>query len=157
MKKILIVLGLLLATQLQFAVAPFLRISGVAPNLVLVLIMFWIAQNGFDNNWGWIVLVGVFLDCSSGHLFGLVSLSLILTAYLVGLLNTKIFSAAKFWMLVFSVAVGTLLYEVLLVVLSHFFQSDLIFSYQYLIVEVAYHIVLLLIIFYGFKKILHQE
>lgn len=157
MKKIFIFLGLLLAAEAQVAIVPFLSIGGVTPNLVLVLILFLVAREGFNDNWGWIVLVSVFLDCLSGHLFGLVSLSLVLTACLVDLLNTKIFSAAKFWMAVFSVAVGTVFYDAILVALARFFQVNLIFNYRSLPAEIAYQTVLLIIIFYGFKKVFHQK
>ncbi len=156
MKNIGIILGLFLIVILQITVAPFFSIYGVAPNLVLVLVLL-IASKGFKRNWGWILLLSLLLDYFSGHLFGLVSLSLVVTAYSIDLINAKVFSVAKFWIISFLVIIGTVFYNFLLTVLSKIFQTGLIFNYQYLLIEIPYNLVILIIFSYGLKKILHKE
>lgn len=156
MKNISIILGLLLIVILQTTVAPFFSIYGAVPNLVLVLVLL-IASKGFEKNWGWILLISLLLDSFSGHLFGLVSLSLVVAAYSIDLINAKVFSVAKFWIISFLVIIGTILYNLLLIILSKIFQTGLVFNYQYLLIEIPYNLVILVIFSYGFKKIFHKK
>lgn len=154
MKNFGIILGLLLIVILQTSVMPFLSIFGVIPNLVLVLVLL-LAYRGFNRNWGWILLASILLDYFSGHLFGLVSLSLVVAAYTIDLISAKVFSVTKFWIVSSLVIVGTIWYYFLLMVLSRIFQADMIFSYQYLLIEIPYNLLILAIFSYGLKKIFH--
>lgn len=133
-----IILILLAAAIVQTSLGSFLSIYGVKPNLVLVFILSWIILfNPFSKrrtarNLSAIVLAGLFLDCFSGLPFGVISLSLVSTVYLVNWLNQNIFTLhlsgkgagftrINFWVLVALAALGTLSYNLLLMALSKMF------------------------------------
>ncbi|MFC1700550.1 rod shape-determining protein MreD [Patescibacteria group bacterium] len=156
MKNILIVLGLILAIILQFSVAPFFLFYGVVPNLVLVLALFISILEKFDKSWKWIIFAGLLLDLFSSHLFGLSSLCLVTTVYIISLLNVKIFSVLKFWIFSILIIVGTMIYGALLYFSIRIFQGDSILNFKYLFIESLYNLVILAFL-YGFKKILYKE
>lgn len=157
MKKFLIILFLLLAIVLQTNLVSFLAISGTAPNLVLVLVLVFIIIKSFKEIWPAIVLAGLLLDSLSGLPFGLISLSLVSTAYLVDWFNKNVFSVIKFWITASLIIIGTLVYDLLLIGLGKIFQIDLFFDLRYLFIEILYNLLLVIIFFYGAKKIFHQE
>jgi rod shape-determining protein MreD len=168
MKSFLIILALLLAVILQTTLLPFLSFKGITPNLVLVLILFWVISKSFKEIWLMVILAGLFLDLFSGLPFGLISLSLVGTAYLIDWFNKNVFSGDKFWIVVALIALGSLFYNLILVGLSGLFilvnisQIALysgIFSLDYLtalFLVIAYNLVIF-IFFYGVKKIFYQK
>jgi cell shape-determining protein MreD len=115
-----------------------------------------------------VILAGLFLDLFSGLPFGLISLSLVGTAYLIDWFNKNVFSGDKFWIVVALIALGSLFYNLILVGLSGLFilvnisQIALyssIFSLNYLtalFLVIAYNLVIF-IFFYGVKKIFYQK
>lgn len=157
MKKILIILGLLMIAVFQITVIPSISIYGVSPNLVLILVLFWVIVGGFNKNWLGILLITVLLDSFSGLPFGLVSLSLITTAYLIDLLNISIFSVVKLWISSVLVLSGILIYNFILVILSRIIYNGLSFDIRYLVIELIYSQAILIIVYYGYKKIFYRE
>jgi len=168
MKSFFAILILLLAAILQTTLVPFLALRGVTFNLVLVLILFWVILKSFREVWWMVILAGLFLDLLSGLPFGLISLSLLITAYLIDWFNRSVFSGAKIWLVAALIALGSLFYDFILIGLSGlFFLINLsqkviysnIFSWDYLItlfLVVAYNLVALLFL-YGIKKIFYQK
>ena len=152
MKVFLIILALLLAVILQTTLLPSLTILGVAPNLVLVLLLVLVIFKGFRKIWLGIVLVGLFLDFFSGLPFGLISLALVATVYLIDWFNKNFFSAIKFWIVASSIVLGTLIYNLFLVSLTKLFQIDLIIGFKYLFLETVYNLLITVIFFYALKR-----
>ena len=168
MKSFLIILVLLLVAILQTTLVPFLALHGVTPNLVLVLILFLVIFKSFKEIWWLVILAGLFSDLLSGLPFGLLSLSLLITAYLIDWFNRSVFSGAKIWLVAALIALGSLFYNFILIATAKFFilvnlsQKVIysnIFSGDYLItlfLVVAYNLVALLFL-YGIKKIFYQK
>jgi len=121
MKPLFIILILILAIILQTTVVPFLAISGISPNLILLLIFILITFKDFKEIWWVVVLTGLFLELFSGLIFGLISLSLIGAVYLIDRIN-KNFSATKLWMKTVFVVSGILLYNLFLIILGRLFH-----------------------------------
>lgn len=157
MKNILIVLGLLLITILQITAVPFINFNGVVPNLILVLILCLIIFTGFKNQWPWVLLAGVLLDLFSGLPFGLISLSLLLTVYLIDLLNLNFFAITKLWITGILIVSGTIIYDLTIVFLSRLFNFALTFSWRYLLGEIIYNLIIMGLFYYEFKKIFHKK
>jgi rod shape-determining protein MreD len=156
MKSFLIILALLLAAILQTTIVPFLAITEVGPNLVLVLVLLLVIFKSFKERWPVIVLAGLFLDLFSGLPFGLISLTLVSTVYLIDWLNKNVFLLIKFWVIAGLIILATLVYNLLLLNLSRVFQIDLVLSGKHLVIEMLYNL-FIISIFYGIKKIFHQE
>ena len=114
MKVFLIILILLLAAVLQVTAVPFLSFKGVSPNLVLVIVLFLVIFKGFKQVWLGVLMAGLFLDFFSGLAFGLTSLSLIFTVFLIDWFNKKVFSQINFWVIVVLIGLGNLIYYLLL-------------------------------------------
>ena len=168
MKSFLIILALLLIVILQTTLVPFLSLRGVTPNLVLVLILFWVILKSFRELWWLVILAGLLLDLLSGLPFGLISLSLLITAYLIDWFNRSVFSGAKIWLVAALIALGSLFYNFILIATAKLFALinlsqkviySNIFSWDYLItlfLVVAYNLVVLIFL-YGIKKIFYQK
>ena len=153
MKIFLIILALIFAVIFQTTLIPFMAIWGVAPNLILILVLFLVVWKEFGKTWWMIVLTGFFLDLLVGWPLGLISLSLVSTAYLIGQFNQSIFSGIKLWTMISLIILGTLVYNLLLFVLGKVFQIDSIFSLRYLSIEIGYNFLITLIFYVGIKKI----
>lgn len=157
MKTSLIILALLLSVILQTSFVPFLSVWGVSPNLILVVVLILVILRSFKETWWQLVLTGLLLDFFSGLPFGLISLSLILTAYLVDWIKKSFSSAMKFWIIASLVISGSLLYNLILVASAWLFRVNLINCLKFLPLEIAYNLVIIPIIFYGTKKIFSKK
>ena len=157
MQTFLIILFFLLAVIFQTALVPFLAVSGIVPNLVLVLVLVLVILKSFRKIWWSVLLAALCLDAFSGLPFGLISLSLVGTVYLVDLFNKNIFSAVKLWITVSLIIMGSLLYHLFLIGLTGLFSFEIAFSIRYLFIELLYNLLIAIIFFYGAKKIFHQE
>jgi len=173
MKTFFIVLSFILAIILQTSSIPFLTISKISPDLVLVLILLLVILKKFEKVWWIVVIVSLLLDLFSSLPFGLISFSLVITVYLIGLFNRNMFSAVKFWITMVLVVLATLTYNLVLIILSQLFilvkisppvsyfcglslncWLDFMLS---LAVATIYNLLMAAILFYGVKKIFHQE
>jgi len=170
MKIFLITLTFLLALILQTTAVSFLSFSDVSPNLILILVLLLIILKDFKNVWWIVVLIGFFIDLFSGTPFGTISLSLVLSSYLIDWLNKIIFSAVKFWMIIALVGIGVLSYNLMLIIFSKFFiligMDSMMFYYSQgsftnltlrVIIEVIYNSFFAILIFYAIKKIFYKE
>ena len=168
MKSFFTIIILLLAVIFQTTLVPFLALGGVTPNLVLVLILFLVIFKDFQEIWWLVILAGLFLDLFSGLPFSLISLSLLITAYLIYWFNRSVFSGAKIWLVAALIALGSLFYNFILIAMAKLFTLinlsqkviySNIFSWDYLItlfLVVAYNLFALFFI-YGIKKIFYQK
>jgi len=82
------------ATLFQTTVSPYLEISGVHPDLVLVLVIGWVALRGWGEGVVWALIGGLSLDFMSAAPFGLFTLCLILTAFVANLVHGLTFGSS---------------------------------------------------------------
>lgn len=88
----LVLLGLLaLALLLQITVLEMLRIGGVMPDLVLMLVVFAAFLRGKTEGAFWGFVAGLMKDVAAGSFFGLNALSLMTAGYLVGLAERRLY------------------------------------------------------------------
>ena len=81
---------------------------------LIILILLWVILKSFKKVWIGVLLIGLFLDFFSGLPFGLISLSLVTTAFLIDWFNKKVFSQINFWVIAVLIGLGNLIYYLLL-------------------------------------------
>ncbi len=152
-KKILAIIILIFSVILQTTLIPFMDIWGAGPNLILILSLFLVILKRFERVWWMMLLTGLFADLFLGLPFGLASLALVTTAYLIHSFNRSIFSGVKFWTMNSLVILGTLAYALLVFGLGKVFQFDIFFNFKHLLIEVGYNLLISSILYVGIKKI----
>lgn len=98
----------------QSSVTSHLRFFGISPDLVLVFATSSILVLGAKDGLLFALLGGLILDAFSGAPFGLVTLALVVTGYLVSLAEYNLFRAARIVPLL-SIALATVIYYILIV------------------------------------------
>lgn len=162
MKYFFVLLSLFLAVILQVSFLPFLSVFGLSLNLVLVLVVFLISQRDFKKYWPAIIFTGLVLDIFSALPFGVISLSLVLTAYFIERLKKDVFGSINLGLVMGLMALGHLFYSLLLMALTKLFQFDLSVGWVYNLIylvpgEIILSIIFASFIFYVFKKIPGQK
>lgn len=79
---------------LQSALSPYIKINGVHPDLVLVLIIGWIILRGLEEGLTWALIGGLCLDALSAAPFGLFTLTTLLVALVANLSHGRIFGSS---------------------------------------------------------------
>ena len=74
--------------------SPFIKISGVHPDLVLILIIGWIILRGLGEGLVWALIGGVCLDLVSGAPFGVFTLTTLLVALAANLSHGRVFGSS---------------------------------------------------------------
>lgn len=82
------------ATLVQTTLAPFVKISGVHPNLVLLLVIGWIILRGLGEGLEWALIGGLGLDVMSGAPFGVFTLTMVLVAITSGAAHGRLFGSS---------------------------------------------------------------
>jgi rod shape-determining protein MreD len=85
---------LLSATLLQSTLAPYVEISGVHPDLVLVLVIGWVILRGLEEGLWWALIGGLSLDFFSGTPFGVFTLAMIVVALVAALFHGRVFGSS---------------------------------------------------------------
>jgi rod shape-determining protein MreD len=86
----LIGLGLLFgAALLQTTLSPYMKIGGIHPDLVLLLVIGWSALRGMEEGATWAFIGGISLDILSSAPFGVFSLSLLLVSVITSLFHGR--------------------------------------------------------------------
>lgn len=90
MRRLFIVLAFIVVLILQTTILPFLRIGGIMPDLLLVLVIFTALFYG--SLAGGVVgfVVGLIQDLLGGHYLGLGALSFFLAGFLMGYLERRV-------------------------------------------------------------------
>ena len=70
------------ATLVQSTISPFIKINGVHPDLVLVLVIGWVTLQGWQEGIIWGLIGGLSLDFISAAPFGIFSLAILLVTLL---------------------------------------------------------------------------
>ena len=91
MTPLLILIG---ATILQMTLSPFIKINGVHPDLVLILIIGWIILRGLGEGLLWALIGGLCLDFASGAPFGIFTLTMLLVAVTANLSHGRVLGSS---------------------------------------------------------------
>jgi rod shape-determining protein MreD len=100
----------------QSSITSHLRVFGVSPDLVLVFTTSSILVLGSKDGLLFGLLGGLMLDAFSGAPFGLVTLSLVITGYLVGMAEYNLFRSARIVPLL-SITLATVIFYLLFIFL----------------------------------------
>jgi rod shape-determining protein MreD len=106
----------LLVALAQAALVHDIRLLGIKPNLLLLLVVAWVLLSGFRQGLLLALIGGVVLEVNSGAAFGTILLALLAAIGVAGLGEVNVFRGA--WVLKYVVILGaTLLYGLLSVAL----------------------------------------
>jgi rod shape-determining protein MreD len=109
---------LLIAALAEASVLPLFRISGLQPNLVLVVLTAWVMVRGQDEVLYLVPLAGIFLGLAEGAQLGAALLALAPVAVLHELRGTRLPESHFVIALLFAVAVSVLYNVVYLIVFA---------------------------------------
>jgi rod shape-determining protein MreD len=82
------------ATLLQSTLSPYIKINGVHPDLVLVLVIGWTSLRGLGEGFGWALIGGLSLDLLSGGPFGLFTLAMLVAEFITSLFHGRLFGSS---------------------------------------------------------------
>jgi rod shape-determining protein MreD len=85
------------AALAQSTLSPYMTISGLHPDLVLILVIGWTILRSLEEGLTWALIGGLILDFISGAPFGVFSLALVLVAAIVGVTQGRIFGSNIFF------------------------------------------------------------
>jgi rod shape-determining protein MreD len=79
---------------LQISLAPFVKINGVHPDLVLVLVIGWIILRGLGEGVVWALIGGLSLDVVSSAPFGVFTVTMLLVALVTSVSHGRVFGSS---------------------------------------------------------------
>ena len=79
---------------LQVTLAPFVKINGVHPDLVLILVIGWVILRGVGEGLVWALIGGVSLDLVSSGPFGVFTLTMLLVALAASVSHGRVFGSS---------------------------------------------------------------
>lgn len=82
------------ATLLQSTLAPYLKINGVHPDLVLVVVIGWTFLRGLREGAAWAFIGGLSLDLLSGGPFGLFTFTIVVATLITSLFHGRLFGSS---------------------------------------------------------------
>lgn len=80
--------------MIQATLSPYIKINGVHPDFVLLLVVGWTALRGLEEGLVWALIGGVSLDFLSGAPFGIFSLTMLLVAVVTALFHGRTFGSS---------------------------------------------------------------
>ncbi|MBI1879581.1 MAG: rod shape-determining protein MreD [Chloroflexi bacterium] len=80
--------------MLQSTLAPYIKISGVHPDLALVIVIGWTILRGLREGLIWALIGGLSLDFLSGGPFGLFTLIMLMVALITSLFHGRLFGSS---------------------------------------------------------------
>ncbi|MBN1221274.1 MAG: rod shape-determining protein MreD [Anaerolineae bacterium] len=85
---------LISAALLQSTLLPYVEISGVHPDLVLVLVIGWVFLSGLEEGLRWALIGGLSVDFLSGAPFGVFTLTMLVVALVTGFFHGRTFGSS---------------------------------------------------------------
>lgn len=137
LQKVIIFSIILFAVVIQSAVFSNVFFLGTGPNILLLLVIFWVSREGFEKTLGKVILTGFILDLASFHPVGMNIFSFVVVAFLVSFFSKRFLAVSSGWhapvlflLIIFSVSVNELLLAGLFQLANYFknlSQINLIF------------------------------
>jgi rod shape-determining protein MreD len=115
-----LIAGLLLigVAVAQSTLSPYLKINGLHPDLVLILVIGWTILRNLEEGLIWAVTGGLALDFISGAPFGVFSLSLVIVTVIVAATQGRIFGSNTFFPLLLTFPLSLLFNALILLCLN---------------------------------------
>lgn len=105
----LLVPALILLGIAQSTLVPFLRIAGLHPDLILILVAIWSLLRGYREGTIWALVCGLVMDMLSGMPFGAHTLALLAVSLLMHAVRRRVYRLS-FGTVLLLVALATLIY-----------------------------------------------
>lgn len=148
MKSIYKYLLIILMIVLQATVFRYLAILGVKPDVLLILIISFALLNGINEGIVLSLFGGLLEDILFNNAIGFVAISLLIVAYLSGLLGKNVFKENTFVAFVF-VFLGTILYNLIMVfsmlLMKYELNPSLLFNI--IIVQAVYNSIITIFVY----------
>ena len=93
-RNIIALLFLVSAAIIQTTLSPYLKIDGVHPDFVLVLVIAWTILSDLEEGLAWALIGGLSLDFMSAAPFGIFTLSLVIVAIVANFSHGRIFGSS---------------------------------------------------------------
>lgn len=125
-QKAITLLIIFFAAVFQISVFPGLFPSGLSPEIVLVLVIFWTARDGFEKSWLRAVLSGFILDLFYSWPVGINAVAFVLVSFGVGFFSRRFIISQKnlgFFVLLLLAAAGSVAHSLALLVLARICES----------------------------------
>jgi rod shape-determining protein MreD len=116
-EKIIIFLVIIIAAVLQISFFPNVFPSGLAPEAVLLVVIFWVAQDGYEKTWIRTILAGFILDIFYFWPVGTNIIAISVAAFGIGYLTKRFAVSHKnlgFFVMLVVVLAGTLANDLVL-------------------------------------------
>lgn len=97
LQKIIIFFLIFFSAIFQLAVFPNVFFWGLGPNILLLLVIFWTTQVGFEGAWPKNILAGFMLDLGTFQLTGTNVASFVLVAFFIGFISKRFLVVARNW------------------------------------------------------------
>ncbi len=78
----------------QATLSPYIEISGIHPDLILLMVISWTILRGLEEGATWALVGGVSLDLLSGAPFGVFSLTMLLAAIISSFFHGRTFGSS---------------------------------------------------------------
>ena len=138
-QKILLFTTLLLASAVQISLFPNIFFGKPVPEIILILVIFWASQKGFEKIWKQTVLAGFVLDVFCIKPIGLNVISLSLCAFVSNSLAKRFLTSQKtigFFMIMTFVILGTLINIFVLDFVAKAFEFSLKNAFEALMLDI---------------------
>jgi len=160
--KLFIFLIVFLVIILQVSAIPNFFSSDAAPDLIIILLVFFTAEAGFARVWKWAIFVGFISDIIFFTLLGTSALSFLIIAYGTEIVAKRFLAGQKAWKMfvLASVAAICLAFDysftfLLAKIINYFYSTPYseYFSWTVLARSALYNFIAASIIYWPFKKI----
>lgn len=156
MQKAVIAFTVFLSILLESAVFRFLPISGVVPNITMILVICFALHKEADEAAFIGLLAGLIKDITVGRIIGISAITFMILAFLTGHYNHKIFAEHITTPVVITMA-GTLFHESLYLLFVFFlgYQVDLLHAAQQVwIVQLLYNLLVVIPVYAAVRRLL---
>lgn len=151
MKRFVIPIIILLLVSFQNSLFEFIRIMGVKPDIVLTFIICYTLIKGNPEGTIAGIIGGIAEDIFSGIAFGINSIGCMITSFLIGSIETKIYKDSVFIPGIFTF-IGTIIKELIAFLFLYLTraQRDIVSDVLYIILPEAIYNAIIAALFYKF-------
>ncbi len=142
-----------LAAVAEMSLFPILFFGGVAPDVVLILVIIWSSRKSFESFWIWAIIAGFILDAVSLERIGTSAISFLLISFGINFLSKRFFLGQRrrafFWVMML-VLVGTVVHYFLGMTIEVATQSLSLsaFSFKILLFKLLNNAIMLALIYW---------